>query len=62
MVAKGTNFKNEPEDFNVELEQGTHQLTIKYFNKHIQNQLNILYRVSGQKDFDPFENLVRLVE
>jgi hypothetical protein len=36
------------------------QLTIKYFYKHIQNQLCVLYKAPGMKDFEPFEDLVRL--
>ncbi len=58
LVAKGVNFKNEPENFTVDLGKGPHTFRIKYFYKEIQNQLSILYKTSAMPDFEPFENLI----
>lgn len=58
LVAKGADFNNKPEDFNIKLEAGTRQLYIKYFYKHIQNQLCILYKAPGMQEFEPLEDLV----
>ncbi|AUP78697.1 family 20 glycosylhydrolase [Flavivirga eckloniae] len=57
LVAKGENFGNKPEEFNLKLTAGTHKITIKYFYKQIQNQLSILYKTPEMKDFEPFEDL-----
>lgn len=57
LVAKGTNFEKKAEDFNLKLTSGAHNITIKYFYKKIQNQLNILYKTPEMKNFEPFEDL-----
>ena len=58
LVAKGTEFENKPQEFVVSLAKGVHSLQIKYFYKHIQNQLNIMYKNGGMSNFAPFEDLV----
>lgn len=57
LVAKGENFENKPEDFDLNLTAGTHNITIKYFYRQIQNQLSILYKTPGMKNFEPLEDL-----
>ncbi|RTE53975.1 hypothetical protein EHW67_08560 [Arenibacter aquaticus] len=58
LVAKGTEFKRKPEEYSVSLSEGKHSLMIKYFYKHIQNQLNIMYKKEGETNFVPLEELV----
>ncbi len=58
LVAQGKEFKNQPEDFIVNLQKGQYNFTIKYYYRQIQNHLSIMYKTEEMKDFLPFENLV----
>ena len=58
LVAKGENFKDEPESYNSTHPEGEYSFLIKYYYKHIQNQLSILYKTPAMEDFEPFEDLV----
>ncbi len=58
LIAKGENFENKPEVFTAALSKGKYPFMIKYYYKHIQNQLSILYRMEGDDDFKHFEELV----
>jgi len=62
LVAKGTKFNKEPEDFNVQLSEGIHSFKIAYYYRQIQNQLNILYKAEGMAAYNPFEDLVMYVK
>ena len=57
-VAIGKNFDNKPEFFSTDLSQGKYPFIIKYYYKHIQNQLSILYRKEGEGEYLDFESLV----
>ncbi|WP_435315247.1 family 20 glycosylhydrolase [Cellulophaga fucicola] len=59
LIAKGTEFNNKPEEFTAKLSKGEHKVKIVYFYKHIQNQLNIMYKSEEMENFVPFENLIQ---
>lgn len=60
-AGRGQNFENEPEIFKLRLEAGDHPFLIKYFYRHIQNQLSIEYKAASGQEFLPFEDLVKSI-
>ena len=61
LIAKGKEFKNKPEFFQMSLGSGLHKLVIKYYYKSIQNQLSINYKESEMQTYEPIENLMKII-
>lgn len=58
LVAEGSNFNNQSEEFALKLSGGVHSFFIKYYYRQIQNQLSILYKTADMEDFESFENIL----
>jgi|GEM_PF-5687150 len=59
LVGQGTTFAKKPEDFKLTLTAGTHEFSLHYFYKKIQNQLNLTYKTDEMNEALPFEELVK---
>ncbi len=59
LIGSGTATENTSEAFAVDLDPGAHTFTIRYYYRHIQNQLAIEYAIASSPGVKkPFESLV----